>query len=223
MLLLSSADFSKLSFWKKIFQEHYQSVKWFGSRSSPTFCRAWSGSKLLAKVISNQQNLLLAGIELIFLLCKWKILTNGDDSLSWPEWMVCKVEGRLDYSQWCHCSNILNHVCPKSVENWYFFFQNGRRISLNKGVIKVPNIAEKDHIFTKKNIEKRVHFHFKMWKRGTSSFQITTSHFVQKRGLTVAWNEHCYQDPRIQLTCVKWLKNTNKQGDSNSEVIICLY
>ena len=34
------------------FQKHYQSVKQFGSRSWPTFCRSWSGSKLFAKVIS---------------------------------------------------------------------------------------------------------------------------------------------------------------------------
>ena len=33
MLLLSSADFFKINFFKKIFQEHYHSVKQFGSRS----------------------------------------------------------------------------------------------------------------------------------------------------------------------------------------------
>ena len=35
MLLLSSADFFKINFFKKFFQEHYQSVKWFGTRSGP--------------------------------------------------------------------------------------------------------------------------------------------------------------------------------------------
>ena len=34
---------------KKLFQEY---LLQFGSRSSPTYCRAWSGSKLFAKVIS---------------------------------------------------------------------------------------------------------------------------------------------------------------------------
>ena len=33
------------------FQEHYQNVKPFESRSEPTFCQSWSGSKLFAKVI----------------------------------------------------------------------------------------------------------------------------------------------------------------------------
>ena len=37
-------------FKKKIFQEHYQSVKRFGSRCVPTFCQASSGSKLFSEV-----------------------------------------------------------------------------------------------------------------------------------------------------------------------------
>ena len=46
-----------------IFQYH-QGVKQFGSRSGPTLCRAWSGSKLFAKDISRWQKSLLAGKEL---------------------------------------------------------------------------------------------------------------------------------------------------------------
>ena len=42
-----------------IFQ-YLQGVKQFGSRSGPTKCRAWSGSKLFANVISRCQRLLLA-------------------------------------------------------------------------------------------------------------------------------------------------------------------
>ena len=64
---LSSADFFKIDFFKKKFQEHYQSVKQFGPRSGPTFCRSRSGSKLFAKVISRQQNLPLAGKELRYI------------------------------------------------------------------------------------------------------------------------------------------------------------
>ena len=41
MLLLSYADFFlEITFFPKFFQEHYQSVKQFGSRSGLTFC--WS-------------------------------------------------------------------------------------------------------------------------------------------------------------------------------------
>ena len=40
MLLMSSADIFKINFFKRIFQEHYQSVKRFGSRSGPTFRRS---------------------------------------------------------------------------------------------------------------------------------------------------------------------------------------
>ena len=47
--------FFKINFFQKFFQEHYQSVKLFGSRSGPTFCRSWSGSKLFAKFYSRQQ------------------------------------------------------------------------------------------------------------------------------------------------------------------------
>ena len=41
-VFLSSADF---------FQKYHQSVKQFGSRSGPTLCWAWSGSKLFANDI----------------------------------------------------------------------------------------------------------------------------------------------------------------------------
>ena len=43
--------FSKIKF----YQEHYQSVKKFGSRSGSTFCRSWFWSKLIAKIFSRQQ------------------------------------------------------------------------------------------------------------------------------------------------------------------------
>ena len=41
MLLLMSADFLQNygNFFKKFFQEHYQSVKQIGSRSGPIFCQ----------------------------------------------------------------------------------------------------------------------------------------------------------------------------------------
>ena len=48
-----------LKFFQKIFQEYHQNVKQLGSRTGPTFCRAWSGSKLFAKVISRRQNCLV--------------------------------------------------------------------------------------------------------------------------------------------------------------------
>ena len=56
--------FLKLTFSKKIFQEYHQCVQQFGSRSGPTFSRAYSGSKLLSKVISRQQQLPQAEKEL---------------------------------------------------------------------------------------------------------------------------------------------------------------
>ena len=37
---LSSVDFFKINFFEKFFHEYHQSVKLFGSRSCPTFCRA---------------------------------------------------------------------------------------------------------------------------------------------------------------------------------------
>ena len=52
MILLSNADFFKVYFFKKFFQENHLSIKQFGSRSRPTFSQSWSGSKLFAKVIS---------------------------------------------------------------------------------------------------------------------------------------------------------------------------
>ena len=46
--LLSAADFFKINFFENLFQKCHQSVKQFGSRSGPTFCRAWSWSKPFA-------------------------------------------------------------------------------------------------------------------------------------------------------------------------------
>ena len=65
------------NFLKKFFQEHNQSVKWFGSRSGLKFCLSWSESKLFAKIISRQQKSSLACKELMFLskfMCKWSQL-----------------------------------------------------------------------------------------------------------------------------------------------------
>ena len=46
--------FFKINFFEKFFQEYLRSGKQFGSRSGPTFRRAWAGSKLFAKVISRR-------------------------------------------------------------------------------------------------------------------------------------------------------------------------
>ena len=66
--------FSKINFFKKFFQEHCQSVKQFGSRSVPTFCWSWSGSKLFAKVISRWQKSPLATIGLNAMCHNWTVL-----------------------------------------------------------------------------------------------------------------------------------------------------
>ena len=52
-----------VNFSKKFIQEHNQSVKQFGSRSGPTFCRAWSGSNQFVKVFRRRQKSSLARIE----------------------------------------------------------------------------------------------------------------------------------------------------------------
>ena len=57
--------FFKISLFKKFFQEHYHSVKTFGSSLCRTFYLAWSGSNLSAKVISRQKISLHASKELI--------------------------------------------------------------------------------------------------------------------------------------------------------------
>ena len=48
----------KINLFQKILPETL-SVDWFGSWSGPTFCWSWSGSQLIAKVISRWQKLLL--------------------------------------------------------------------------------------------------------------------------------------------------------------------
>ena len=38
--VLSSADIFKVNYFKTVYQEHYESVKWFAARSRPTICHA---------------------------------------------------------------------------------------------------------------------------------------------------------------------------------------
>ena len=54
----------KINFLIKFFQEYYQSVTQFGSRSESAFCGSLSGSKLFAKNISRRQKSPLARKEL---------------------------------------------------------------------------------------------------------------------------------------------------------------
>ena len=63
--------FFKINLFKKLFQEHYQGVKQFGSRSGPTFCRSWSGFKLFAKVISADDT--SEELMAVFFLEKWAL------------------------------------------------------------------------------------------------------------------------------------------------------
>ena len=51
-LFFNISLFLVVAFSKMIFREYQLNAKQFGSRSCPTFCWAWSGSKLFAKVIS---------------------------------------------------------------------------------------------------------------------------------------------------------------------------
>ena len=48
--------FLKISFLKKIFQDHYQSVKQFGSRSGPTFVRPDMGPNCLQRLSADNKN-----------------------------------------------------------------------------------------------------------------------------------------------------------------------
>ena len=82
---LSSADFFKTNFFKKILAGIQQSVKQLGSWSGRTLCQAWSGSKLFAKVISRRQTL---GDEE---LRQWKVV--------WKYWILQTVIASLIYFQ----------------------------------------------------------------------------------------------------------------------------
>ena len=55
-----SLTFFKINLFQNIVHKHNESVKRFESRSGPTFCRSWSGLKLLAKVNSRRQKSPLA-------------------------------------------------------------------------------------------------------------------------------------------------------------------
>ena len=59
MFLLSLLNIFKINFFKILFQEHYRSVRRFGSRSGPTFLDPNCLQRLSAKVISRPKKLLL--------------------------------------------------------------------------------------------------------------------------------------------------------------------
>ena len=63
----------------KFFQEYQLSVKQIGSRSGPTFCRAWSGSELFAKLSADDTR-----------RKRFKILTIEEITLSWSISAHCK-------------------------------------------------------------------------------------------------------------------------------------
>ena len=63
MLLLSSADFFKINFFEKFFQEHYQGVKQFGHSVGPDM-----GSNCLQRLSTDDKNcrgcqLVLEGLQ----------------------------------------------------------------------------------------------------------------------------------------------------------------
>ena len=87
------------NFFKNIYREYYQSVKQFGSGSGPTFCRAWSGSKRFAEVISRRQKLPLVGKELKGSYSKRKEFAclrskfcSSRVRLRWPHWFDWAVK-----------------------------------------------------------------------------------------------------------------------------------
>ena len=121
MLLLSSADFFKINFFKKFFQEHYQSDKQFESRSGLTLQRF--GSKLFAKVISRRQKLPLAGKELNMHMQ----LSSGTKSLIFG--MSLHLLSYFMYAN-SECSGEMNlHPHAASSESWLFADEFSTKIS----------------------------------------------------------------------------------------------
>ena len=66
MLLLSSSDFSKLTFSQKFFQEHCQSVKQFGFRSGQTFFSPDLGPNYLQRLTADNKKSPITRKELKF-------------------------------------------------------------------------------------------------------------------------------------------------------------
>ena len=54
--LMTSADFFKIVFFKKIFQKHYQSVKQFGSRSGPHSVGTGLNPNCLQMLLADEKN-----------------------------------------------------------------------------------------------------------------------------------------------------------------------
>ena len=72
--------FFKINLFKKFFQEHYQRVRRFGSRSEVTFFWPWSGSKLFAISVITATSKEKVDMDL---LCGWR------KCRSWPDGFFC--------------------------------------------------------------------------------------------------------------------------------------
>ena len=99
------------------FFQYNQDVKQFRSRFGLTFCRAWSGSKLFAKVISRQQKSTLVGkdlnikqlVDTTFWLNPWlKLISFGSNFLH-SKWLKCWLQQILSQDKpWITFANSLS-------------------------------------------------------------------------------------------------------------------
>ena len=111
---------------------YHQGVKQFGSRSGRTFCRAWSGFKLFAKIISRQQKPPLAGRVKCKTTCWYYFLakTLAKVNFIWLQqiWSQGKPYGSMSVSlpRGFHCQCVvlsLSKVCFVLV---YYWFNQGK-------------------------------------------------------------------------------------------------
>ena len=86
----------KIKFFKKLFQENYESFKRFGSRSGQAFCWSWSGFRLFAKAISRRQKSLLAKKIFGIMSSDFLSLMLGRVFLGWTstkEGLISRAQG----------------------------------------------------------------------------------------------------------------------------------
>ena len=105
--------FFKINFSKKFFQKYHQSIKQFGSRSGLTYCQAWSGSKLFAKIISRRHKQVMS----------WRSKTSKIDSqrtkMNQNGWRTDKLQKSTEVKYVVHTiDSVSMETCKHMADTW---------------------------------------------------------------------------------------------------------
>ena len=198
--------FFKIFFFsKKIFQEHYQSVKQFGSRSGPTFCRSWSGSELFVKGIIGPQKSPLARKESIKKFNRFRahyqiyLFSLTDQWLKWPYHQALIRPWPLKVTMLCYCLPSIHPIPWLTVEAGVMRKETDMLIQVCNKIIPCWQKSQ-TMIYIKKPLFFCLKHHF--WLPINNIFDWTkTTYLIAKNIFSVAKNK--FLSPKTKFLIAK--------------------